>query len=49
MARMEDYIQFVETIVERVSERVATSRVRNTNRKNQCVSNIEHTAESGVY
>ena len=26
MARMEDYIQFVETIVERVSERVATIR-----------------------
>lgn len=25
MARMEDYVQFVETIVERVSERVVTS------------------------
>ena len=48
MARMEDYIQFVETIVERVSERVATSREEILTESNQCVSNIEHTAESGV-
>ena len=48
MARMEDYIQFVETIVERVSERVATSCEEILTESNQCVSNIEHTAERGV-
>ena len=45
MARMEDYVQFVETIVERVAERVATSPAEIRTEKNQGVGNIEHTAE----
>ena len=48
MARMEDYVQFVETIVERVSERVTTSRKEILTGSNQCVGNIEQTAENGV-
>jgi len=48
MARMEDYVQFVETIVERVSERVTTSREEILTGSNQCVGNIEQTAENGV-
>ena len=35
MARMEDYVQFVETIVERVAERVATSPTEIRTDKNQ--------------
>ena len=46
MARMEDYVQFVETIVERVSERVTTSRKEILTGSNQCVGNIEQTAEN---
>ena len=49
MARMEDYVQFVETIVERVVERVATSPAKIRTDKNQGIGNIEHTAETGVY
>ena len=50
MARMEDYVQFVgNNCRTRRPERVATSREGNTDREaNQCVSNIEHTAETGV-
>lgn len=53
MARMEDYVQFVETIVERVSERVServvTSHAEILRETNQCVSNIEQNTENGVY
>ena len=48
MARMEDYVQFVETIVERVAKRVATNPAEIRTEKNKGVGNIEHTAENGV-
>ena len=41
MARMEDYVQFVETIVERVVERVATSPAKIRTDKNQGIGNIK--------
>ena len=48
MARMEDYVQFVETIVERVAERVKNSHAEVLAETNRSLWHMGHTTENGV-
>lgn len=48
MARMEDYVQFVETIVERVAERVKNNHAEVLAETNQSLWHMGHTIENGV-
>ena len=48
MARMEDYVQFVETIVERVAERVKNNHAEVLAETNRSLWDMEHTTENGV-
>ena len=48
MARMEDYVQFVETIVERVAERVKNNHAEVLAETNRSLWDMGHTIENGV-
>ncbi len=48
MARMEDYVQFVETIVERVAERVKNNHAEVLAETKRSLWDMEHTTENGV-
>jgi len=48
MARMEDYVQFVEIIVERVAERVKNNHAEVLAETNRSLWNMGHTTENGV-